>query len=139
MMVAFFIVGAVIGFITGYFCSKTKKSYNQIQIGGTTQTQEILLDAKSNREISEIVNDSDYSNKSELINKINKMINTAAQSGEIRLRLEHEYDLNDKIRRYLTKEDIIENFINNGYIVKTFDWYDGSYSIDSISWEEKKK
>ena len=132
-----FIFCLVLGFAIGYL-------YRDIfggrkQVGGDNciqiQTEEILLDADSNKEISDITSSHDGSHKNKLLNKLTKMINDAAQNGQTHLNLFGEYDLNKKINKYLTKKEIKEYFGSRGYHVEFKYHCLNDSDIDRISWE----
>ena len=132
-----FIFCLVLGFVAGYL-------YRDIfggrkQVGGDNciqiQTEEILLDADCNKEISDITSSHDGSHKNKLLNKLTKMVNDAAQDGQSHLNLYSEYDLNKKINKYFTKKELKEYFGSRGYRVEfKYHCLDDS-DIDRISWE----
>ena len=138
MIFVFGLVGFVSSFAIGYFCGISSKHRHK-QVGGNNciqiQTNEILIDADTNREISEITSSADDSPKNKILSDITKMINNAAQNGQKHLYLEFEYDLNDRIRKYLTIRDVKNFFEYNKYKVK-FKYPSLGYSdIEYISWE----
>lgn len=132
-----FIFCLVLGFVAGYL-------YRDIfggrkQVGGNNciqiQTEEILLDADSNKEISDITSSHNGSNKNKLLNKLTKMVNDAAQDGQSHLNLSREYDLNKKINKYLTKKELKNYFSSRGYRIEfKYQCLDNS-EIDRISWK----
>ena len=136
-----FIFCLVLGFATGYLYRDTFGRRKQKQVGGDNsvqiqiQTDEILLDADTNKEISDITSSNDTSPKNRLLNELTIMINEAAQNGQCFLNLDREYGLNKKIETYLTRNEIKEYFESRGYRVKfifqTLDYSD----IERISWE----
>lgn len=132
-----FIFCLVLGFVAGYLYRgifggrKQVGEDNCIQI----QTEEILLDADCNKEISDITSSHDGSHKNKLLNKLTKMINEAAQNGQTHIDFYSNYDLNEKIRKYLTKKELREYFNSRGYHI-TFKYFTLEDSdIDRISWE----
>lgn len=132
------LIGFVSSFAIGYFCGIFSKHKHK-QVGGNNciqiQTDEILLDADTNREISDITSSADDSPKNKILSDIIKMINKAAQNGQKHLYLEYEYDLNDRIRKYLTISEVKNFFESNKYKVK-FKYPTLGYSdIEWISWE----
>lgn len=132
-----FIFCLVLGFVAGYL-------YRGIfggrkQVGGDNciqiQTEEILLDADCNKEISNLTSSLDDSQKNKLLNQLSKMINNAAQNGQTHLDLYGKYAFDEKINKYLTKKELEEYFGSRGYRIefKYFSLEDSS--IARISWE----
>lgn len=137
-MVAFlFILCLVLGFVAGYLYRDAFGGRKQV--GGDNciqiQTEEILLDANCNKEISDITSSHDDSHKNKLLNRLTKMVNDAAQNGQTHIDFCGMYALNEKINKYLTKKELKEYFGSRGYHV-TFKYslLDDS-DIDRISWE----
>ena len=138
MIFVFGLIGFVSSFAIGYFCGISSKQKHK-QVGGNNciqiQTDEILLDADVNREISEITSSANNSPKNKILSDITKMINDAAQNGQKSLYLEYEYDINECVRKYLTISDVKDFFESNKYKVK-FKYPSLGYSdIERISWE----
>lgn len=136
-MVALLVIRCLIlGLCVGYICGvlderKHPDEDNDTQI----QADEMLLDADTNREISEITASSDNSPKNKILRRISKMINNAAQNGQKSLDLEYEYDVNEWVRKYLTVSDVKDFFESNKYKV-VFKYRCLGYSdIERISWE----
>lgn len=137
-MIAFlFILCLVLGFVAGYLYRDAFG--RRKQVGGDNciqiQTEEILLDANCNKEISDITSSHDDSHKNKLLNRLTKMVNDAAQNGQTHIDFCWMYALNEKINKYLTKKELKEYFGSRGYHV-TFKYslLDDS-DIDRISWE----
>ena len=92
----------VLGFATGYLYRDTFGGRKQKQISGDNsvqiqiQTDEILLDADTNKEISDITASHDTSPKNILLNELTKMINEAAQNGQTHIDFSDDYSLNKK-------------------------------------------
>lgn len=132
-----FIFCLVLGFVAGYFYRDIFGGHKQV--GGDNciqiQTEEILLDANCNKEISDITSSHDDSHKNKLLNKLTKMVNEAAQNGQTHIDFFEMYALNEKINKYLTKKELREYFGSRGYHI-TFKYHclDDS-DIDRISWE----
>ena len=132
-----FIFCLVLGFVAGYLCRSI--SSGRKQVGGDNciqiQTEEILLDADCNKEISDITSSHDDSPKNRLLNDLTKMINKAAQNGQTHIDFSDKYDLNKKINKYLTKAEIKEYFGSRGYhVMFVYCCLDNS-DISRISWE----
>ncbi len=132
-----FIFCLVLGFVTGYLYRDIFGGHKQV--GGDNciqiQTEEILLDADCNKEISDITSSHDGSHKNKLLNKLTKMVNEAAQNGQTHIDLYGMYAFNDEIRKYLTKKELKEYFSSRGYHVEfRYRCLDDS-DIDRISWE----
>lgn len=130
------ILGLSVGYICGVLSEHKQKQIgedNSVQI--QLQTDEILLDADTNREISEITSSADDSPKNKILRDITKMINDAAQDGQKNLYLEDEYDFNKRIRKYLTISDVKNFFESDKYEVKFMFPTLGYSDIDYISWE----
>lgn len=141
MIVLLLLFCLTLGFATGYLYRDTFGGRKQKQISGDNsvqiqiQTDEILLDADTNKEISDITSSHDTSPKSILLNELTKMINEAAQNGQCYLNFDRKYELNKKIETYLTKKEIKNYFGSRGYRVK-FMYEMLEYSdIERISWE----
>ena len=137
------ILGLCVGYICGVLSERkqpdednedNEDNCTQIQVNEIL-TDEILLDADTNREISDIMSSVNNSPKNKILNDLIKMINNAAQNGQKILRLEYEYDLNKKVHKYLTKSDVKNFFESNKYKVE-FKYSTLGYSdIEYISWE----
>lgn len=107
MVVFLFILCLVLGFAAGYLYRDTFGGRKQKQVGGDNsiqiQTNEILLDAGTNKEISDITSSNDTSPKNKLLNELTAMVNEAAQNGQCYLNFDRKYELNKQIETYLTK------------------------------------
>jgi hypothetical protein len=83
MAVLLFILCLVLGFIAGYLYRDAFGGRKQV--GGNNciqiQTEEILLDADCNKEISDITSAHEDSHKNKLLIELTKMVNKAAQNG----------------------------------------------------------
>jgi hypothetical protein len=138
MIFVFGLIGFVSSFAIGYFCGISSKQKHK-QVGGNNciqiQTDEILLDADVNREISEITSSANDSPKNKILRDITKMINDAAQDGQKNLYLEDKYDFNKRIRKYLTISDVKNFFESDKYKVKFMFPTLGYSDIAYISWE----
>lgn len=130
-----FIFCLALGFGAGYAYRSVFGGRKQVGGNSCIQTEEILLDADSNKEISDITSSHDSSPKNKLLNKLTKMVNDAAQDGQTHVDFYSNYDLNEKIRKYLTKKELREYFNSRGYRI-TFKYFTLEDSdIDRISWE----
>lgn len=139
MTVFLFIFCLALGFAAGYLYRDTFGGRKQKQVGGDNsiqiQTNEILLDAGTNKEISDITSSNDTSPKNKLFNELTAMVNEAAQNGQCYLSFDRKYELNKQIETYLTKKEIKHYFGSRGYRVK-FMYEMLEYSdIERISWE----
>lgn len=132
-----FIFCLVLGFVTGYLYRDTFGGRKQV--GGDNciqiQTEEILLDADCNKEISDITSSHDGSHKNKLLNKLTKMVNEAAQNGQTHIDFYEMYAFNDEIRKYLTKKELREYFGSRGYHVEFKYFCLEDSDIHRISWE----
>ena len=137
MGVLLFILCLVLGFAAGYLYRDTFGGRKQV--GGDNciqiQTEEILLDAECNKEISDITSSHDDSHKNRLLNDLTKRINESAQNGQTHIDLSDNYDLNKKINEYLTKKEIEEYFGSRGYQVTFVYCYLNNSDISRINWE----
>lgn len=137
MIILFSLFCLALGFFTGYLYRDTFGGRKQV--GGNNciqiQTEEILLDANCNKEISNIAASHEESPKNKLLNELTKMVNKAAQNGQTHINLEFNYELNKKIRTYLTMKEIRNYFNSRGYTVKfKYESLENS-DIARISWE----
>lgn len=132
-----FIFCLILSFVTGYLYGDTFGGHKQV--GGDNcvqiQTEEILLNANHNKEISNKVSSNIDSHKNKLLNKLNKKINKAALNGQTHIDLFTKYNLNKKIDKYFTREELEEYFGSRGYhITFKYNLFDDA-SINRISWE----
>lgn len=126
-----FAVGMVIGKAVG---NRSKKNQSQIQIAkdNAIQTQTILLDADSNRDIAEIVRNSSDSKTAQTLEELTRVINSAAENGQTFVYI--DYDLNNKISDNLTREEV-SNFLKEHKYKFTFMYDLLEYSdIEKIWW-----
>lgn len=95
----------------------------------------ILLDAKDNREIASLVFNTGLTEKQETLEELVKIINNAAMNGRTFLLLHDEFiDLDNKIGKYFTKQELLDFFKNTNYVID-FRWDLLDYSnIRKISW-----
>ena len=97
----------------------------------------IPIDADTNRQISNIAYSGMDPKVVETLKELTKMINNYAQSGRkfINVWEECDYAFHNKIRKYLTKKDIIEWFKPYNYkIVFMYDCLDDP-DVKTISWK----
>lgn len=128
-----FAVGVIIGKAVG---KRSKKSQSQIQLAkdNAIQTQTILLDADSNRDIAEIVRNSSDSKTAQTLEELTRVINSAAENGQTFVYIVDDFDLNNKIRDNLTREEV-SNFLKNHKYKFTFMYDSLEYSdIEKIWW-----
>lgn len=133
-MIVGFIIGFPIGCAVGLIIARSKISQKQISGYNSVQVQEILIDASASREVAELCASDNSSEKNKIFNEITKRINQAALKGAKRLYLENDYSLNERIRKYLTKTEIIEYFKPYKYTVHFIFLFENA-DIDFISWE----
>lgn len=124
--------GFTIGFGTGI---SLKEREEKNASAHSPNCDEVLIDAKINREIAQAVSSCDQSEKGRALAQLTEMINIAAQQGKQRLYIGCDYDLNNRIKRYLTKKDIDSYFSAGGYEVVYVYKYLENTEISYISWE----
>lgn len=124
------IVGYYIGRLSCKLKYKNKKPQQTILVGDN-----ILLNAKDNREIASLVCDTGSTEKQETLEQLVKIINNAAISGRTFLLLQDEFsDLDKKIEKYFTKQELLDFFKDTNYVID-FRWNSLDYSnIRKISW-----
>ena len=126
-----FAVGVGVGKAVG-----NRSNKNQIQIAkdNSIQTQTILLDADSNRDIAEIVRNSPGSKTAQTLEELTRVINFAAENGQTFVYIDTYFDLNIKIRDNLTKKEV-SNFLKGNKYKFTFMYDQIEYSdIEKIWW-----
>ena len=123
--------GFIIGFGSGISLKEREKKN---AIANSPSCDEVLIDAKTNREIAQTVSSCDQSEKGRILAQLTEMINIAAQQGKQRLYIGCDYGLNDRIKRYLTKKDIDSYFSAGGYEVVYVYKYLEIAEISYISW-----
>lgn len=124
------IVGYSIGRLSCKLKYKNENSQKAILVGDN-----ILLDAKDNREIASLVFNTGLTEKQETLEELVKTINNAAMNGRTFLLLHDEFiDLDNKIGKYFTKQELLDFFKNTNYVID-FRWNLIDYSnIRKISW-----
>ena len=124
------IVGYSIGRLSCKLKYKNENSQKAILVGDN-----ILLDAKDNREIASLVCDTGSTEKQKTLEELVKIINNAAMNGRTFLLLHDEFiDLDKKIGKYFTKQELLDFFKNTNYVID-FRWGLLDYSnIRKISW-----
>lgn len=124
------IVGYSIGRLSCKLKYKNENSQKAILVGDN-----ILLDAKDNREIASLVFNTGLTEKQETLEELVKTINNAAMNGRTFLLLHDEFiDLDKKIAKYFTKQELLDFFKNTNYVID-FRWDLLDYSnIRKISW-----
>ena len=124
------IVGYSIGRLSCKLKYKNENSQKAILVGDN-----ILLDAKDNREIASLVFNTGLTEKQETLEELVKIINNAARNGRTFLLLHDEFiDLDKKIEKYFTKQELLDFFKNTNYVID-FRWDLLDYSnIRKISW-----
>ncbi len=124
------IVGYSIGRLSYKLKYKNKNPQQTILVGDS-----ILLDANDNREIASLVFNTGLTKKQETLEELVKIINNAAMNGRTFLLLHDEFiDLDEKIGKYFTKQELLDFFKNTNYVID-FRWDLLDYSnIRKISW-----
>ena len=124
------IVGYSVGRLSYKLKYKNENSQKAILVGDN-----ILLDAKDNREIASLVCDTGSTEKQKTLEQLVKIINNAAISGRTFIFLQAEFkDLDKKIEKYFTKREILDFFKDTNYVID-FRWDLLDYSnIRKISW-----
>lgn len=130
-----FLLGLILGTCFRSIVVKKRGKRNK-RIAENNSIQPILLDAKTNREISDIVQSivqsSEDSNAQRILDELTDQVNKAAQDGRTILYVDN--NLNKNIRKYLTRTIISNYFKPNGYTVDfTFSALDYA-DITSIKW-----
>ena len=124
------VIACSVGYAIGVFRTNKKNTRQSISIGNN-----LLIDARDNREIASIVQNSGTTEKTKILEELTKIVNKAALDGRTFVCIEGEYDdLNDRISKYLTKEDILDLFDKSHYDVD-FRWFClDNADIRKISW-----
>lgn len=123
--------GFIIGFGTGISLKEREEKENS---ACSPNYNEDFIDAKTNKEIAQVVSSCDQSEKGRILAQLTGMINEAAQQGKQRLYIE-DYSLNSRIKKYLSKKDIESYFSAGGYKIKFSYKYLECAEIEFISWE----
>lgn len=125
-----------IGYLVGSNKKYKEKNSNSIEYY-SDDLKSIPIDADTNRQISNIAYSGMDPKVVETLKELTKMVNNYAQNGRkfINVSEECNYAFNSKIRKYLTKKDIIEWFKPYNYkIVFLYDLLDDP-DIKTISWK----
>ena len=124
------VIACSVGYAIGVFRTNKKNTRQSISIGNN-----LLIDARDNREIASIVHDSGTTEKTKILEELIEIVNKAALDGRTFVCIEGEYDdLNDRISKYLTKDDILDLFDKSHYDVD-FRWFFlDDADIRKISW-----
>lgn len=125
------VVGLFIGFGSGVTLIEREEKN---AIANSPNCDEVLIDAKTNREIAQAISSRDQSEKGRLLAQLTEMINKAAQQGKQRLYIE-DHNLNVRIKRCLSKKDISSYFSAGGYRVEFMYKHLEDPEINFISWE----
>lgn len=121
--------GFIIGFGSGISIKDREKKNESIHY-----CDEVLIDAKANKEIAQTFSSYDQSEKGKILAQLTKMVNEAAQQGQQRLYIQ-DHELNDRIERHLSKRDVESYFFVGGYRVEFMYKFLDSSRISFISWE----
>lgn len=124
VLIIFITLDFVIGFVLGFAASSSDEIKSKID------DEEILLDAETNRMISEMKYSS--SQKKRIFDRLDRAINCAAKQGDTSITISFEF--NQKIERVLTKKEITEHYEPLGYQVSFKYEYIMSSQIERISW-----
>lgn len=124
------VIACSVGYAVGVFRTNRKNTRQSISVGNN-----ILIDARDNREIASIVHDSGTTEKTKILEELTEIVNKAALDGRTFVCIETEYkSLNNRISRYLTKKDILDLFDKSHYTVD-FRWFFlDDADIRRISW-----
>ena len=124
------VISCSVGYAVGVFRTNKKNTIQSISVGNN-----LLIDARDNREIASIVHDSGTTEKTKILEELVEIINSAAMNGRTFLLLHDEFnDLDKKIERYFTKQELLDFFKNTNYVID-FRWDTLDYSnIRKISW-----
>lgn len=124
------VLSCIVGYTVGVFRANKKNTRQSISIGNN-----LLIDARDNREIASIVHDSGTTEKTKILEELTEIVNNAALDGRTFVCIETEYgELNRHISKYLTKNDILELFDKSHYTVD-FRWFFlDDADIRRISW-----
>ena len=124
------IISCIVGYTVGVFRTNKKNNKQSILIGNN-----LLIDARDNREIASIVHDSGTTEKTQILEELTEIVNKAALDGRTFVCIETEYEkLNDRISKYLTKKDILDIFDKSHYTVNFRWFYLDDADIWKISW-----
>ena len=124
------IISCIVGYTVGVFRTNKKNNKQSILIGNN-----LLIDARDNREIASIVHDSGTTEKTKILEELTEIVNKAALDGRTFVCIETEYEkLNDRISKYLTKKDILDIFDKSHYTVNFRWFYLDDADIWKISW-----
>ena len=124
------VLSCIVGYTIGVFRTN-KKNIRQSNLVGNN----LLIDARDNREIASIVHDSGTTEKTKILEELVEIVNKAALDGRTFVCIDSEYGkLNDRISKYLTKEDVLDLFDESHYTVD-FRWFFlDDADIRKISW-----
>lgn len=124
------VISCSVGYAVGVFRTNKKNTRQSISIGNN-----LLIDAKDNREIASIVHNSGTTEKTKILEELTEIVNKAALDGRTFVCIETEYDeLNRRISKYLTKNDVLDLFGKSHYTVD-FRWFFlDDADIRRISW-----
>ncbi len=124
------VLSCFVGYTVGVFRTNKKNTRHSTSIGNN-----LLIDARDNREIASIVHDSGTTEKTKILEELVEIVNKAALDGRTFVCIETEYDeLNGRISRYLTKNDVLDLFDKSHYTVD-FRWFFlDDADIRKISW-----
>lgn len=124
------VLSCIVGYTVGVFRTNKKNNKQSILIGNN-----LLIDARDNREIASIVHDSGTTEKTKILEELTEIVNKAALDGRTFVCIETEYEkLNDRISKYLTKKDILDIFDKSHYTVNFRWFYLDDADIWKISW-----
>ena len=121
------VIACSVGYAIGVFRTNKKNTRQSISIGNN-----LLIDARDNREIASISHNPE---KIKILDELTEIVNKAALDGRTFVFIEGEYDdLNNRISKYLTKDDILDLFDRSHYAVD-FRWFFlDDADIRKISW-----
>lgn len=124
------IISCSVGYASGVFRTNKKNTRQSTLIGNN-----ILIDARDNREIASIVQGSGTTEKTKILEELAEIVNKAALDGRTFVCIEREYEnLNRRISKYLTKGDVLNLFDKAHYTVNFRWFYLDDADIRRISW-----
>lgn len=130
------VLSCIVGYSIGRFSYELKhKNENENSQKAILVGDNILLSASDNREIASLVCNTGLTEKQKTLEELVNIINNAAMSGRTFLLLHDEFqDLDKKIEKYFTKQELLDFFKDTNYAID-FRWDLLDYSnIRRISW-----
>lgn len=124
------IISCSVGYTAGVFITNKNNIRKSTLIGNN-----LLIDARDNRDIASIVQDSGTTEKTKILEELAEIVNKAALDGRTFVCIDSEYEgLNKRISKYLTKDDVLNLFDKAHYNVHFRWFYLDNADIWKISW-----